>query len=54
MTFRAMRALRNEPSKLSLRRKRQGAIMDTSFRLNLRAYLHVQASRRKAVSFSED
>lgn len=36
----AMRALRSEPSKLSLRRKRRRAIMDNSFRLDLLAYLH--------------
>lgn len=35
-----MRALRREPSKLSLRRKRRRAIMDASFRLDLLAYLH--------------
>jgi len=36
----AMRALRREPSKLSLRRKRRRAVMDNSFRLDLLAYLH--------------
>jgi predicted transposase YbfD/YdcC len=36
----AMRALRSEPSKLSLRRKRRRAVMDPSFRLNLLACLH--------------
>ena len=35
-----MRALRCEPSKLSLRRKRRRATLDPSFRLDLLAYLH--------------
>jgi predicted transposase YbfD/YdcC len=35
-----MRALRCEPSKLSLRRKRRRAALDPSFRLDLLAYLH--------------
>jgi len=35
-----MRALRCEPSKLSLRRKRRRASLDQSFRLDLLAYLH--------------
>ena len=36
----AMKALRNEPSKLSLRRKRRRAVLDPYFRLNLLASLH--------------
>jgi predicted transposase YbfD/YdcC len=36
----AMKALRGEPSKLSLRRKRRRAALDHSFRLDLLAFLH--------------
>ena len=35
-----IKALRNEPSKLSLRRKRRRAALDPSFRLDLLAFLH--------------